>query len=48
MLQGWASSISSTIRPHVFTATVWPPIGLPEPGLITTEVMPPASASEKP
>ncbi len=48
MLQGWASSISSSIRPQDLTATVWPPIGLPEPGLITNEVTPPANASENP
>jgi hypothetical protein len=48
MLTGWRTSISSAVRPHDFTATVWPPIGLPEPGLTTTVVTPPASASRKP
>ncbi len=48
MLHGWAKTISSTIRPQDLIATVCPPIGLPEPGLTTTEVTPPDSASRKP
>src|SRR5690606_27553290 len=40
--------MSTTVRPHVLTPTVRPPIGLPEPGLTTTLVTPPDSASSKP
>ena len=47
-LAGDLITISSTIRPQVLIATVWPPIGLPLPGLTTHEVTPPASASAKP
>ena len=40
---------SSTVRPpHVLSATDCPPIGLPDPGLTTTDVTPPLSASRKP
>ena len=35
------------MRPWVCTATVSPPIGLPDPGLTLTVVMPPDSASAK-
>src|SRR6478752_3610073 len=45
---GERSTISSTVRPWVWMATVSPPIGLPDPGFTLTDVMPPASASSKP
>ena len=45
---GERSTISSTVRPWVCTATQWPPITLPEPGFTQTVVMPPTSASVKP
>ncbi len=36
------------MRPHVFSATDCPPIGLPDPGFTTAVVTPPDSASRKP
>src|ERR1022692_735160 len=45
---GARSSISSTVRPQHLSATVWPPIGLPEPGLTLTASTPPLIASLKP
>ena len=40
--------MSSTVRPQHRIAAVWPPIGLPEPGLTFTASTPPAIASQKP
>ncbi len=38
----------STVRPQHLRATVWPPMGLPEPGLTLTASTPPEIASRKP
>ncbi len=40
--------MSSTVSPQQRTATVWPPIGLPEPGVMPAASTPPASASRNP
>ena len=40
--------MSSTVRPQQCTATVCPPIGLPEPGVIPAVSTPPAIASRNP
>src|ERR1022692_4704650 len=45
---GSRSSISSTVRPQHLSATVWPPMGFPEPGLTLTASTPPVIASRKP
>src|SRR5438045_2601562 len=41
-------TISSTVRPQHLIATVWPPIGLAEPGLTLTASTPPPMASLRP
>ena len=45
---GERSTMSSTVSPQQRTATVWPPIGLPEPGVMPAGSTPPASASRNP
>ena len=38
---GERSTMSSTVSPQQRTATVWPPIGLPEPGVMPAASTPP-------
>jgi len=47
MPDGWRSAIWSTVLPQHFTATVCPPIGLPDPGLTLTASTPPLIASRE-